>query len=588
MTPATEKTPMTDPTTIQTPAARRPAARRPAARRPAARAGFSFAEVLFAVIILGIGFILVAAIFPVAIQQTQTTAEDAAAAAAAREAVSAIAELTAPSGNRYASAPNALTGYAGPIAQLTGATPNPQYTPVPQTALSTPLTPPVGINAVVSLPLFPPTVKNYALPTSSTAGVVPPPAVVAAFSGPRWDAIRGNVILQTDPRYAYVAFYRRENGSPTAQLIVIAMAARNQPTFVNYKLAGTTTPPPYLSDTLPPYTTVGSSGAATLTRQARPDPTTSSITQTTIYPDTVSFNSVPGWLMEGCFIPTNNITTATRTATGRSYRLGRQILGGGAVTYELDSPDDLNAAAGADGLWGTTDDVIDVAGTTPGFAAAGATDSVPPVPQATLQPTVGYAAVFTAAGSLGGRITLAANLSYVVGAGKDNVAPGPAVPGAYVIVADDYAYGATKANPPSNAVKQTIYTLPQNAVAPFPDTHSIPAPPYPNLVVGQYNGRVFKLGQPVPMDLTATPPVYPGTFELDPSTPAPTPTDDAPFAIPTIPNGPWARVYVVGAGRTNVPPNMASGLTENDLNAPANYSGLAQPIGVFTSTVPVP
>ena len=45
--------------------------RRPFARGRGSR-GFSFTEVLFAVMILGIGFIMVAAIFPVAIQQATT------------------------------------------------------------------------------------------------------------------------------------------------------------------------------------------------------------------------------------------------------------------------------------------------------------------------------------------------------------------------------------------------------------------------------------------------------------------------------------------------------------------------------------
>ena len=34
------------------------------------RSAFSFIEIMFAVIILGIGFIMIAAVFPVAIQQT--------------------------------------------------------------------------------------------------------------------------------------------------------------------------------------------------------------------------------------------------------------------------------------------------------------------------------------------------------------------------------------------------------------------------------------------------------------------------------------------------------------------------------------
>ena len=40
------------------------------------RVGYSFTEVMFAVIVLGIGFIMVAAVFPVAIQQSQATSEE--------------------------------------------------------------------------------------------------------------------------------------------------------------------------------------------------------------------------------------------------------------------------------------------------------------------------------------------------------------------------------------------------------------------------------------------------------------------------------------------------------------------------------
>lgn len=57
---------------------------RPATPTSPRRRGFSFTEVLFAVMILGVGFIMVAAIFPVAIQQSRTTAEETTAAAVAR------------------------------------------------------------------------------------------------------------------------------------------------------------------------------------------------------------------------------------------------------------------------------------------------------------------------------------------------------------------------------------------------------------------------------------------------------------------------------------------------------------------------
>src|SRR5438477_2700389 len=66
------------------------------------RRGFSFAEVMFAVIILGIGFIMIAAIFPVAIQQGKATNDETTGAANAKaqvailEAPGAISDVDVP------------------------------------------------------------------------------------------------------------------------------------------------------------------------------------------------------------------------------------------------------------------------------------------------------------------------------------------------------------------------------------------------------------------------------------------------------------------------------------------------------------
>src|SRR3954465_2485924 len=51
------------------------------------RSAFSLTEVMFAVIVLGIGFIMIAAIFPVSISQSRMTVEETAAAGAARGAL---------------------------------------------------------------------------------------------------------------------------------------------------------------------------------------------------------------------------------------------------------------------------------------------------------------------------------------------------------------------------------------------------------------------------------------------------------------------------------------------------------------------
>src|SRR6187402_1210203 len=51
------------------------------------RRGFSFTEVMFAVMVLGIGFIMVAAMFPVTISQTQQTMRESVGANVARGAI---------------------------------------------------------------------------------------------------------------------------------------------------------------------------------------------------------------------------------------------------------------------------------------------------------------------------------------------------------------------------------------------------------------------------------------------------------------------------------------------------------------------
>ena len=489
----------------------RPPARRPLRSRP----GFSFVEVLFAVIILGVGFILVAAIFPVAIQQTQATAEDAAAAAAAREAANAITGL-----------PTAAT--------------NPLYVST-ATAAQIAANPPIGIPQLL---LFPPTVKKYIAPSAGVVGSAPPPAIVVPFTGRAWEVARGNAINPSDPRYAFVPFYKRENGSPVAQLIVVAVTARNRPVY-NLSV-----------DAALPSNYSGPAGVVTagaVTTQTAVADTTGLYT---VYPDSITFASPPLWVGEGCTVP-------TYTTTGRSYRLGRALSAATPpVSFELDAGDGASMAPGKDGLWGTKDDVVDTTANPNGV-----------VPTSTLQPVGAYAAVYTAPGSLAGRITLSTNIGYAVGAATGNAAPAAAVPGTFVIVADDYPYDPTSA---ATAIAAK-YTVPLNNSA-----------TNPNLVVGALNGHVFRLGQPVPANSTSTPIVPPGTFELDPQFPMPpiVTTATGTTLIPITASGPRARVFLVGEGRANA-------LSTNDTTTAqetatlTTYTGPAQDTGVFSTFFPV-
>ena len=66
--------------------------RNPKSPRSNLRAGFSLPEVMFAIIIMGIGFIMVAALFPVAIQQTKDSQESTTAATIAQKAFNIIGQ----------------------------------------------------------------------------------------------------------------------------------------------------------------------------------------------------------------------------------------------------------------------------------------------------------------------------------------------------------------------------------------------------------------------------------------------------------------------------------------------------------------
>lgn len=68
---------------------------RRAAQRHLRYRGMNFIEILFAVMILGIGFIMVAAIFPVAIQQSKANTDETTAARIAQSALATMRENTA-------------------------------------------------------------------------------------------------------------------------------------------------------------------------------------------------------------------------------------------------------------------------------------------------------------------------------------------------------------------------------------------------------------------------------------------------------------------------------------------------------------
>ena len=136
------------------------------------RRGFTFTEILFAVLILGIGFILVAAIFPVALRQTQVTSEETVAATIGKGGVSYLAKY------------NTQSYWSATAAAADG------------------LVHPIGPTAVASEPI----------PTNTTL----------------WPLISGNLILPSDPRYAWIPMYRQAPNQSYVQVILIGVQTRNR------------------------------------------------------------------------------------------------------------------------------------------------------------------------------------------------------------------------------------------------------------------------------------------------------------------------------------------------------------------------
>jgi type II secretory pathway pseudopilin PulG len=200
---------------------RRVSPQRSRRRRAAAPAGFSFVEVLFAVMILGIGFIMVAAIFPMAIQQTHTASDESVSASVAWNALNVIqskfsdAELPpvgAPSPYLQHGLPGVLRSFRDPqakgVATLTGG----QY------AGRDKYTTPKGGGVVDTDP------KNqitYAQPSDYL-----------------WNRVKGESVVVDDRRFAWVGFYRRHllpgtlgDPAPYAQVVIVVARARESSAY---------------------------------------------------------------------------------------------------------------------------------------------------------------------------------------------------------------------------------------------------------------------------------------------------------------------------------------------------------------------
>jgi Tfp pilus assembly protein PilV len=255
-------------------------------RNPVIRSrGFSFAEVMFAVVVLGIGFIMIAAIFPAAIKQAQLTTDESYSAAMARAAARYLQEI----------ATDTTMPATGPAAA-----------------------------------------PHRGLVSRGTAPAAPP------APNPFWQAIRGNVIVTNDPRFAWVAMYKRD-GNPadpgtwagTAQVIIIGVQARNRPI----------------------YTLADVAGASPANLQPRPIGFT--ITDsTTAEPDRIEFTGTAtelAALAEGCYVVVGDDGLAGANQgrlNGYVYRIGTRRSDWGPNAFELIPGNDFAPLPDPDGTAG--------------------------------------------------------------------------------------------------------------------------------------------------------------------------------------------------------------------------------------------
>ncbi len=312
------------------------------------RHGFTFTEILFAIMILGIGFIMVAAMFPVAIRQTQTTVELTTASTIGKDAGTLM--------NRI----------APPFIESTD--PTTYCTNFPAT---TPNVPPPA------LPVLQTVVVANTGPQSSvqfpSPGGGPPKAMITRSF---WSALQGNLIYATDTRFAFVPLYIRGMDPNTAtpgadgtidprtakpyknaQVIIIVVQARNASNFTSADLvsfttsSGATAPPNLQARPLTAVFTSNSNGPDTVTFS--PD----SASNNMIPPDTGYGLSDPSMVGEGTYVVVSDDSLTYNwlnrkpqfSCAGTIYRVGNKALSstGSEITntWELMPGNDMKNAA---------------------------------------------------------------------------------------------------------------------------------------------------------------------------------------------------------------------------------------------------
>ena len=217
------------------------------------RRAFSFTEILFAVMILGIGFIMVAAMFPVAIQQTQATNDETVAASVGRIGTDYMQQLA-----QIRVIPGPTDPMVGHTILATGQPTSVLYPTIGFNRLAiidalrsgTPLVQPIIVAGEVwSLHEDPNTDRSTVFRTYP--GTNNPAMPLMPHPLAMWQAVSSNLIMASDLRFGWVGMYKRDLivqydqtvqrnvavPSPTAQVFILVAQERNKPTYDDRDLA---------------------------------------------------------------------------------------------------------------------------------------------------------------------------------------------------------------------------------------------------------------------------------------------------------------------------------------------------------------
>jgi hypothetical protein len=161
---------------------------------------------MFAVILLGIGFIMLAGMFPVAIQQTAQTQQETVGASLALAAVKQISQHATQE-----------------LFPETGGDVNATYY---QRPMVLPFREIFNIDAPVGS--NPPNYYQRSIEVDPARAQKMDPNNPL---NPLWKTVRGDVIFSEDPRYAFVPFYQRVPGHNVVKLIVIVTQSQGAGTY---------------------------------------------------------------------------------------------------------------------------------------------------------------------------------------------------------------------------------------------------------------------------------------------------------------------------------------------------------------------